>query len=758
MTSCHHHSGYLADDEAGHTTYVARVCPPKKPPFPEMGQAYKSGHMPHPPSRYTPADSSGLRGHRRNPRDPRPFGSFLDFLVEGQVLDSLQMVVEEATERMTTMKTEAGVPLVEVQDPIEVPRGGRRVRARPSLSTVHQHRSRPSLCTGHPNNYPSSSSSMSDSHSSFTAGWLGSRSQDSDLGARGMGSLPPMRDKLLLEKNLKRLLKLENRGKGMGRSCFRTDSLLWDSLVSQASSQRTQEPPLSWFSGLLGSSTGTAQTSELGPVEQELTFLKQERYKEIKSLLNQPASFDLPGYCSFREPHRTLDFLAEHHLFPALQSVVRQAVDKLSGARRHDGCPLFPSEWEPATEPNSDSPATPTDGEETYDVLPIRVSSSKMIQRKSTKGRGQAKSKEGGSPLSSAQVVNRLRVEVTPTEEPKVPSPHPSQEAPDKDPKLQRPPIPSSGPPNSSQKANPWQSLYHPLPIPGIVCDKRGICVGDVEGALGMRGIPRHREWHDVSPFPSLAVAQSPNYRFVKKTLPSISSKSTLSHFSNPMYEELVSYLVEKVVSLVIYKYKFEKNLSKQLGFISFPVTETLMDLFLGFKKVKGSRICLSSKINWNCLLRKLEEAEWARQLSRQASQHDSASQRSSHRGPAHRGPAHQGAGHSSTESPSTGPEPAPRADPAEASEPSLDSELPDLQLLWAQEDAGAEEQRPTSQQEPTAVGANQSQELVDGVSQSNEEEDEDQGDDFPDEGTPQSSPGASSGGGRQRLHEPESQ
>ncbi|XP_022266237.2 coiled-coil domain-containing protein 116 isoform X2 [Canis lupus familiaris] len=486
MTSCHHHSGYLADDEAGHTTYVAR--PPKKPPFLEMGQAYKSGHMPHPPSRYTHADSSGLRGHRRNPRDPRPFGSFLDFLVEGQVLDSLQTVVEEATERMTTMKTEAGVPLVEVQDPIEVPRGGQRVRARPSLSTVHRHRARPSLCTGRPNNYPSSSSSMSDSHSSFTAGWLGSHSQDSDLGARGMGSLPPMRDKLLLEKNLKRLLKLENRGKGIGRSCFQTDSLLWDSLGSQASSQRTQEPPLSWFSGLLGSSTGTAQTSELGPVERELTFLKRERCKEIKSLLNQPASFDLPGYCSFREPHRTLDFLAEHHLFPALQSVVRQAVDKLSGARRHDGCPLFPSEWEPATEPNSDSvqdskpepnsdsvqdskPATPTDGEETYNVLPIRVSSSKMIRRKSTKGRGQAKSKEGGSPLSSAQVANRLRVEVTPTEEPKVPSPHPSQEAPGKDPKLQRPPIPSSGPPNSSQKANPWQSLYHPLPIPGIVVE-----------------------------------------------------------------------------------------------------------------------------------------------------------------------------------------------------------------------------------------------------------------------------------------------
>ncbi|EFB28386.1 hypothetical protein PANDA_015974, partial [Ailuropoda melanoleuca] len=509
----------------------APVQLPKKPLFPEMGQASKSGHMPHPPSRYTPTDSLGLRGHRRNPRDPRPFGTFLDFLVESQVLDSLQTVVEEATERMTTMKTEAGVPLVEVQDPIEVPRGGQRVRARPSLSTVHQHRARPSLCTGCPNNYPSSSSPMSDSHSSFTAGWLGSPSRHSDLGTQGMGSLPPMRDRLLLEKNLKRLLKLENRGKGLGQSCFRRDSLLWDSLGSQASSQWTQEPPPSWFSGLLDSSTGTPQTSEPRPGEQELTFLKREFDKEIKSLLSQPASFDLPGYCSFREPHQTLDFLAEHHLFPALQSVVCQAVDKLSGARRRDGYPLFPSEWEPATEPNSDStpgskPATPTDGEEPYDVLPTQVSSSKMIRRKSAKGRGRAKPKEGGSPVSRAQVATRCRI-------------------------------------------------------------------------------------------------KSPSYKFMrKKPLPSISSKSSTSHVSNPLYEELVNYLVEQVVSLLIYKYKFEKNLSKQLGFISFPVTETLMDLFLGFKKVKGSHISLSSKIDWSCLLRRLEEAEWARQLSRQASQH----------------------------------------------------------------------------------------------------------------------------------------
>lgn len=251
-----------------------------------------------------------------------------------------------------------------------------------------------------------------------------------------------------------------------------------------------------------------------------------------------------------------------------------------------------------------------------------------------------------------------------------------------------------------------------------------------------------------MSPFPSPAVAQSPNYKFTrKKPLPSISSKSSASHISNPLYEELVNYLVEQVVSLLIYKYKFEKNLSKQLGFISFPVTETLMDLFLGFKKVKGSRICLSSKIDWSCLLRRLEEAEWARQLSRQASQHDSASQRSSHHGTAHRRAPHHRAPQSSTESPSTLLEPATQGDQSEATESSLNSELPDSQLLPAREGTTAEEREPASQQEPkpavfsgTDMGSHQYQEVVDADSQSDEEEDED--DDFlGDSGTSQSSP-----------------
>ncbi|XP_037679396.1 coiled-coil domain-containing protein 116 [Choloepus didactylus] len=576
LARCRHHSGYLADDEAGHTAHMAR--PPKKPLFPEMGPASKRGYVPHPPL----LDSPGGNPRRHRPRGPQPFGNFLDFLTEGQVLDSLQTVVEEATERVAAMKTKGGVPLVEVQDPVEEP-SRQRARVRPSLSTVHRHCVRPGLCTGHPNNYPSRSSSASDCRSSLSAGCPG------DLGARGSGPLPPMRDRLLLEKNLKRLLKLERKGKGLSQSYSQRGSLPWDSLGSPASGQWTPEQPLSWFSGLLGSSSGSPEASELGPTERELIFLKRELNKEMQSWLSRPELFALPGYCALREPHLTLDFLAKHRLFPTLQQVVSQAVGKLSAARRRDGCPLFPMatataaattavDADPLPDPELlDCPPKRNPArEEPYEPLPTTTSSPKTAERRSTKTKGRGKFKEGGSTIADTQVATRFRL-------------------------------------------------------------------------------------------------KSPHFRFLrKKQLPSISSKSEASHPSDPWYKELVDYLIEQAVSLLIYKYKFEKNLSRQLGFISFPVTEALMDLLLGFKKVKGSHISLSSQIDWTCLLRKLEEAEWARRNSQQH-----GLQRS-------------------TEPTSLLPEPTTETDRDEATETNItvDPESPDQQLLALQEptDGGEEE------------------------------------------------------------------
>lgn len=191
-------------------------------------------------------------------------------------------------------------------------------------------------------------------------------------------------------------------------------------------------------------------------------------------MLSQPTSFDLPSYCSLREPHRTLDFLAEHRLFPALQNVVNQAADKLSGARRQNGCPLFPSEWEPTTEPNlevmpASEGASLTEGEDPYSCSsPIKTSSLKTVHRKSIKSKGGGKPKEGGSPMSSTQGATRFRLQVTPTEESKVPSSPTRQEIPDQDPKVQRPPMPVSEPLSSSQRAQPWQNLHITLPTPKI--------------------------------------------------------------------------------------------------------------------------------------------------------------------------------------------------------------------------------------------------------------------------------------------------
>ncbi|XP_036305606.2 coiled-coil domain-containing protein 116 [Pipistrellus kuhlii] len=587
MTNCRHHSGYLADDEAGHITYRPRVHPPKRPPFLRTGPAPNLGHVPHPPSMYGPSGSSGLRSHRGSTRDPRPFGNFLDFLVEGQVLESLQRVVEEATERMMAAKTETGEPLVEVQDPlVEVPRGGRRARARPSLSTVHRHHAQPSLCIGHPNNYPSCSSSVTDSHSNVTAGFPGAHGRDSDLGYRGLGPLPPIRDRLLQEKSLKRLLRLENKGKRL--SCSQADSLLWDSL---------------------GSSFATPEASELGLGERELKFLKKEFNKEIKSLLSQSEAFSLPGYSSIREPHRTLDLLANHHLFPALQGVVNQAVDKLSGALRENGYPLFPSEWEPAVDPNLESTpgstlASPIPEDELYDDFPVNTDSSFKMMGRKTKIKTRDKAKEGGSTMPSAQGATRFRL-------------------------------------------------------------------------------------------------QSPHYR-KKPVLPSISSKS-MSYISNPWSEELINDMTEQAVSLLVCKYKFEKNLTKQLGLVSFPITETLVDLLLGFKEVKGSNICLASEVNWNVLLRMMEEAEWARQVSLEASQHGSSQHTASP----------PGTSQNSIDSPTMLSVPVTALDQV--------VEEPGPQVPIPQENSTAEEHKPTKPLEPkpstspsTGLGFRRSEQVAD--------------------------------------------
>ncbi|KAI5929932.1 Coiled-coil domain-containing protein 116 [Manis javanica] len=138
----------------------------------------------------------------------------------------------------------------------------------------------------------------------------------------------------------------------------------------------------------------------------------------------------------------------------------------------------------------------------------------------------------------------------------------------------------------------------------------------------------------------TVSMARSPSYKFMRrKPLPSISSESTMSHLSSPWYEELVSGLMEQAISLLI------------------------------CKKLKGSRISLSSEINWNCLLCNLEEAKrvhWAScQVARSTFQLSDTSHQASH---------HSTICHS-PESLSMLPPAATWEDQAKAAEPCLSSE-----------------------------------------------------------------------------------
>ena len=219
-----------------------------------------------------------------------------------------------------------------------------------------------------------------------------------------------------------------------------------------------------------------------------------------------------------------------------------------------------------------------------------------------------------------------------------------------------------------------------------------------------------------------------------------------MSRLSNPWHEELVDYLKGQAVSLLACKYRFEKNLTGQLGFISFPITEALLDLFLGFRKVKGSRIRLSSTIDWSCLLRRLEEAEFSQWSPQRASRHTSqhSTPQRSMRTPT--APSELAARTHRVQDKPTGSR--------------LNMRSPGPRPLASQEHPAAAEQEPTRPPEPklflssanTGVASHQSDQTVnmedhqsikeeeEDKEEDGEEEEEDEND-FGDEGEPQSSP-----------------
>lgn len=266
-----------------------------------------------------------------------------------------------------------------------------------------------------------------------------------------------------------------------------------------------------------------------------MIFLKQKLNKEIKSLLNQPRSFNLPTYCPLREPHHTLDFLAEHRLFPALQHVVSQAVDKLSHACRHNGFPLFPvtSETTPVLPGNSDllqpsSKASISNREARGEPCdsPTAASSPKTSHRKS-KGRR-------GSPPNEVQMATRFRLKATPTQVSNVPIPsfHSMQEAPNCEPQLQKQTMAL----NYNHISRPCHGLHLTLPAPGIRVE-----VASCQGRL--RGPVQHRLaspccLHSHFPFPMVPpfLSLGKGFSTSPPTLhPEVTSRAGLEALEEPL-------------------------------------------------------------------------------------------------------------------------------------------------------------------------------------------------------------------------------
>ncbi|XP_074058393.1 coiled-coil domain-containing protein 116 [Macrotis lagotis] len=345
-------------------------------------------------------------------------------------------------------------------------------------------------------------------------------------------------------------------------------------------------------------------------MDQELSSIKQELEKDLLELLlnslNSNAttasslsssSQDLSSNCSAKEPFHMMDFLAEHQLFPALQDVVAKAVLKLILAQRQDGVPLFPML---NNNNNRSDPAVPLppevefeeEEEEEVDAdvdgnmdVPLRMDSNLKLW-----DHAPHKTVWYLSDTTSSKTESRL----SKSQDPKG--------------KEQRDPL---SPPKVS-------SLWHHRK------EKEKAEEDQSKAKLQAEVKAQTQEARSLAHIKARVRKDSESMRKIRyqklnKTLeklpPVISDKyhkSLMSHFSllNPKKGHMMQFLMDQAIKLLLCKYNYEKGLAEKLGFISFSVTDTLMDLILGFKKLKGSSIHLSSQIDWPCMLEKLEKAK----------------------------------------------------------------------------------------------------------------------------------------------------
>ncbi|KAM7145268.1 coiled-coil domain-containing protein 116 [Macrochelys suwanniensis] len=585
-----YYSGYLADDEDLQGAQLQRDKSSNKPTVTQVRKTYdwKALLRPTSPcgcqnptvSRDVMAFSAFERDNKVEKKgkqdDPfsnihgaaQDFSNFVDFLVDMDALDSLQQTMEEAIRKIkeVIMEDEEGFK----EDVSSSPES--------ESCTISCRKQWDCFSSSH---YPSTSSSEEDCKECFKS-----------KVRHNLGSETKLQNQSMLAKFVARAPKKETRRRTEDvAGIFHTKSVtekstdyyfrqehfhIWAQLAESSVGRHEQRATSDFLSKI--------KKKDKSQFERDSSFDIKQIEKEITNVQKQPTPSDTILYYPGQQPFETLDVLEENKLFSALQDIVNQAILELLNATKKDGSPLFNM---------ADDSGITGDSQPCGDDLNV----TSLYEKSSSPGNIDESTQTASENAEEEESKTREKTLKESTEKskhrPKSKPKSPPEKPPSK-PKYVPPPLPKSKP-RVAEEAPPPKAKYVPPPLP------KSKPRPPVEK-------PPPKPKYVPPPLPKPKPKKPPmveeEHPFSQSTGHFLSSHQFHSqgHLKGKLYrrqEEIVDFLVENAAKHVLYKYNYEKSLSEKLGFISVPVTKVLLEIMFGFKKLKGSSIRLSSRIDW---------------------------------------------------------------------------------------------------------------------------------------------------------------
>ncbi|XP_025033463.1 coiled-coil domain-containing protein 116 [Python bivittatus] len=325
------YSGYLADDESfrrpqdrnAHASSRRSPCdwrsllrPPSRCQFRNQRSPTSTGTF----NNFSRGDQ-GKRKHYQSSSSSsngRPshlaneFSEFVDFLADEEVLDSLQLIVEDAVRKLRDMTTQSGDPVFDIQED-----------SRSSVDSESWTYSYSSMHSQIKYQTTTTSSSDDDQEKRFTSGGESKSGGKICLLDKYVARLPKDGKKAVRE--LSGGLHAETFSEQSGDSYFFWQEHLhvWAKLAKSM-----EQPRRDYF----------AKLKKALPQE---SFSLESLHKEITSVLKRPTPRCIPLYYATQEPFHALDFLEENKILVALQDIINQAVLKVLEATMTGGIPFI---------------------------------------------------------------------------------------------------------------------------------------------------------------------------------------------------------------------------------------------------------------------------------------------------------------------------------------------------------------------------------------------------------------------------------